>query len=206
MKNTKRFSLLCILLLSSLAIQYGYAEDELDREFGTHDPQTFEPEIIDVEEEYLTGEDRRLIAYPRLRIITDYTHLTAGTDEFKTYVKDQLIPAVVSYLRGALQVKYPVTTPIVSTAAKLCGFATPQILKDGIRGDIVFIINSKYDSTGGWMAATTSCALTSGVRKPLVVNVGINTYAIGTAKIDENPLNHDLYVNTLFMNLFMVWQ
>jgi len=48
------------------------------------------------------------------------------------------------------------------------------------------------------MAATTLCTLSSGaVKRPLIVNIGINTYSIGTADVDSTPLKHDLYINVL---------
>ena len=96
------------------------------------------------------------------------------------------------------QVKYPATSPITSSASTLCGFATPDSIKAGVDdADLVVFFNSATDTTGGWMAATTLCSMSSGVKRPVIVNIGINTYAIGTADPTTNPLVHDLYINTL---------
>jgi len=193
MTFTLKLYLIGILLLSSTLAQVDLPNEP---EFVHHDEQTFEPEIIEVEEEHLPEGGRALMGYPKLRIAVDYEHLTVGTSEFKTYVKTQLIPSVVSYFSNALKVKSPVTSLIKSTAKTLCGFNTPKVLKNGVKADIFFFINSKEDRTGGWMAATTSCALSTS-KKPLIVNIGINTHIIGTANIDTNPLTHDLYITTL---------
>jgi len=188
MTLTIKLSFISILLLSTVLAQQ-------NPEFGSHGGQDFEPEIIDIEEDTFE-EDRVLMGYPKLRIVVDYEHVTEGTEEFKTYVKTQLVPAVTSYFNNALKVKSPVTTPITSTAKTLCGFPTPKVLASGVKGDIFIFINTKNDTTGGWSAATTLCALST-TKKPLIVNIGINTYAFGTASIDKNPLTHDLYISTI---------
>jgi len=208
MKTSHKFtSLLFILLLSALTPQILAFDDfeefeikdefDFEPEFMPHEDQDDEPVIIDVQEQQISESDRKLLRYPNLRIVVDYEHLTAGTDEFKTYVKTQLTPSVVSYLRSALQVKHPILTPIQYNTPTLCGFPTPKLLRDGVRGDVIVILYSKHEPTGGWMAATTSCAVSSGVKKPIVFKVGINTHSIGTADIDENPITHDIYINTL---------
>ncbi len=136
--------------------------------------------------------------YPNIRIATDFQYLTLGTDAWKSYITTQLIPSVVSYLEAALTIKYPSTSAIKSTATSLCGFTTPDSLKTGVDADIVIFFNSANDTTGGWMAATTLCTMSSGaVKRPMIVNIGINAYSIGTANPTTNPLSHDLYINTL---------
>ncbi len=103
-------------------------------------------------------------AYPNIRIATDTQLVTAGTTAWKTYVTKQLIPAVVAYLQAALRIKYPLASKIQSTSKTLCGFTTPTAIKNGIsNADIVIFFNSKTDSSGGWMAATTLCTISSGV-------------------------------------------
>jgi len=194
MPFSSRFLLLSALLLSSV---FSQEDSSTEPSFGHHQEQSFEPEIIEVDEKHFPEGERHLESYPNLRIAVDYEHLTVGTDEFKAYVQTQLIPPIVSYLTSALKIKSPVTSPIKSTAKTLCGFSTPKVLATGVDADIFVFINSKYSKTGGWSAATTSCALSSGVKKPLIFNIGINTYAIGTASIDTNPLTHDLYLTTL---------
>ena len=190
-------------LLSIMLITYALAQQQSsstnDHQFDQHRTQDFEPEIINIQEDPLQQdeESRHLIGYPKFRIATDFTYLTAGTDEFKTYIKTQLVPSVVSYFNAALKIKKPLMSPIQFTASSICGFDTPQALKDGIKADIFVIIYSKEDTTGGWMAATTSCALASDNNRPIVVKIGINTFAIGTASADTNPLTHDLYLNTI---------
>jgi len=169
--------------------------------FTPHKPQEFIPEVTDVAEEYLTRDGRILqgsASYPNLRIATDFQLLTAGTTAWKTYITKQLIPAVVSYLQAALRIKYPATSNIQSSSKTLCGFNTPTSILNGIgNADMVFFINSVTDNTGGWMAATTVCTFSAGVKRPTIVNIGINTYAILTADPITNPLIHDVNINVL---------
>jgi len=192
MTRTFKLSLISILLLSSVFAQL---DPSSNPEFGHHEEQSFEPEIMDVEEEHLPEGGRALLGYPKLRLVADYEHVTAGTEEFKTYVKTQLIPSILSYLNNALSVKSPVMSLIQSSAETLCGFPTPQALQKGVKADIVAIVYSKEDKTGGWMAATTSCMMSSS-KKPLIFKIGINTHAIGAASVDT-PLTNDLYTTTL---------
>jgi len=167
--------------------------------FQDHDFQDFEPEIIEIEEEHFPEGTRTLMPYPKLRIATDFEHVVggAGTPEFKEYVQTQLIPAIVDWFGAAFKSKYPPKDLISSSAKTLCGFTTPKVLATGVRADIFFFFNTKYDPYGGWAAATTLCAISSS-KKPLIVNIGINTYSINTvATPDKNPLTHDLYLTTL---------
>jgi len=139
-------------------------------------------------------------AYPNIRIGTDFQRLDQAevTEEWKTYITGELIPAVVTYLEAALKIKYPSTSLIQSTANSLCGLATPDALKTGIDADIVIIFNSANNSQSSWLAATTLCQLTAGtVRRPMIVKIGINAAFIGTADPIDSPLIHDRYINTL---------
>ena len=199
-------SLLCVLLVSYIFAQ----EDKPSKDpkivtaqtFTAHKDQDFVPEVADFDEQYLTRDGRFLqdasATYPNIRIATDTQLVTAGTTAWKTYVTKQLIPAVVAYLQAALRIKYPLTSKIQSTSKTLCGFTTPTAIKNGIsNADIVIFFNSKSDTSGGWMAATTLCTVSSGVKRPIIVNIGINTAAIDIADPTSNPLVHDLNINVL---------
>jgi len=189
-------SLLCLLLLSTAVFAQKEAHDLPldDLDSITH---AFEPIVEDYDEEVPSSETRLLKSYNNMRIHIDYEYLTAGTKEFKTYVKNQLMPAVVDYLQAALKVKYPITSPIKSSAKTLCGWATPPALQKGVDADMVVILNSRDAKGGGWMAATTLCTVSSGIQRPIIVNIGINTASIGVADPIENPLTHDLYINVM---------
>jgi len=204
--------LLCLLILSHAQDNLVPSDDEkptlipetqtaFPTQFTSHGPQEFIPEYTNVEEDYLTKDGRFLqegASYPNLRIATDFQLLTAGTTAWKTYITKQLIPTVVSYLQAALRMKYPTTSKIQSSSKTLCGFTTPTAIKNGIsNADVVFFFNSKTDNNGGWMAATTICSFSSGVQKPLIMNIGINTWAILTADPVTNPLIHDVNVNIM---------
>lgn len=195
--NFKSKSFLISLLLISTAFALTVPREP---EIGSDEYEIqdyFEPEIIDVQEDRILEGSRSLLAYPRLRVIPNYEHVTEGSEEYKKYVTTQLVPAVVAYFTAALKSKSPVLTPISSTAKTLCGYPTPKALVEGTRGDVIVIINTKYDPTGGWAAATNLCALSSS-KRPLIFKVAINTYAMGNiAYPDTNPLVHDLYIGTI---------
>ena len=65
---------------------------------------------------------------PYIRIGTDFQHISEVDDAWKTYITEQLIPAVTTYLEAALKIKFPSTSLIQSTAGSLCGFTTPGAL------------------------------------------------------------------------------
>jgi len=196
MPSTFTKSLVCLFLLSTAFAQ----QEAQDMPLNDLDEvtQQFEPLIEDYDLETPSGEKRLLKNFNNLRIGIDYEHVDngAGTASFKTYIKSQLIPAVVDYLQGALKIKYPATSPIKSSARTLCGFSTPAALKEGIDADIVIFFNTK-DATGySWMAATTLCTVASGIKRPMIVNIGINTASIKETD-ESNPLRHDLNINVL---------
>ena len=164
-----------------------------------HNTQEFDLESGDFNEQNLPqieGGDRVMQStYPNIRITTDFTYFTAGTQSFKTYIQNQLVPAIISYLQAAVAIKYPLTSPIKSTSSSLCGFNTPSILKTGVNSDMHVIFNSVADS-GSWIAATTLCMVSTGVKRPIIINIGINTNAVVVPTISD-PLTHDLNINVL---------
>ena len=181
MNNQKNLLLVCILLLSATKV------------FADFD----EPEIVEYDEVPPVKGGRMLSDYSNIRIATDFEHVTVGSSSFIAYLKGELVPAVVDYLQAALKIKYPLTSKITSSASTLCGFSTPAVLSSGVDADVFIFFNTKYDSTGGWMAATTLCTLSSGVKRPIIVNIGVNTYSFAVADVDSTPLKHDLYINVI---------
>ena len=132
----KTFTLLTILatlfILTSTRIMH--EESQCGHKHFKEEP----PIRIDVDEQplFTKGEDTRLLAtktYPNIRIATDFSLLTDGTADFKSYVQYQLIPPVVDYFKAALTVKQPLTTPLKlpSGYKTICGYKTPQTLLNG---------------------------------------------------------------------------
>jgi len=192
-------SLLCLLLLSTAVFAQKDAHDLPldDLDSVTH---AFEPLVEDYAIESPSSETRFLKSYNNMRIAIDYQYVINGdgTDEFKTYIQKQLVPAVVDYLQGALKIKYPSTTPIKSTAKTLCGFTTPDAIVNGVEdADMVIFLNSKNAKGYSWMAATTLCTVASGVKRPVIVNIGLNNASILVADPETNALRHDLNINIL---------
>jgi len=137
----------------------------------------------------------RVLASSKLRITNDFTYLTVGSDAFLNYVKGELIPAVTSYLEAAVSTNYPLTSPITVTKATLCGRATPQALLTGVDTDFFVIYTSKSDS-GSWVASATSCMSSTGVKRPIIITIGLNARTLNVADIND-PLLHDVNINTL---------
>ena len=162
-----------------------------------HVETEFNPDFVDYDEQIIKPEGRSLATYPNIRIGTDFQLFTVGNDDWKAYIINQLVPAAVDYLQGALKIKYPLTSPITSSAKTLCGFTTPDVLKTGVNADIMIFLNSKNGTGYSWIAATTLCTISTGVKRPVIVNIGINTAAMKIANPDTNPLTHDLNLNVL---------
>jgi len=184
MNKTIKLSLLAIFLIFSACAQYEEDPNMLFGDFG---------------ERSLNAEEggERLLAASKFRITNDYTYLTEGSEEFLNYVKDDLIPAVTSYLQAAVSLKYPLTSPITVTKDTLCGRATPQALLDGANTDLYVIYNSKTETSGSWVATATSCMVSTGVRRPIIITVGINANNVRVPDGINNPLTHDLNINIL---------
>jgi len=192
-------SLLCLLLLSTAVFAQKEAHDMPldDLDSITH---AFKPLVEDYKIETPSSETRFLKSYNNMRIAVDYQYVLNGdgTDEFKTYVQKQLVPAVVDYLQGALKIKYPATTPIKSTAKTLCGFATPAAILAGVEdADMVVFFNSKNAKGYSWAAATTLCTVASGVKRPIIVNIALNSASLVVADPEVNGIRHDLNINLL---------
>jgi len=186
-------SFLVILIVSlSLAQQNNHKQQD-DNLLFQEDPNML---FGDFGERNLNAEEGgdRVLAASKIRITNDYTYLTEGSEEFLNYVKVELIP-VTSYLQAAVSNKYPLTSPITITKDTVCGRATPQGLLNGADTDLYVIYNSKTD-TGSWVASATSCQVSTGVRRPTIITIGLNVRTLNVASIND-PLTHDVNINTL---------
>jgi hypothetical protein len=135
------------------------------------------PELLEVEEEFLSNQTRFLAtaSYPNLRITADYSLLLNGTAEFKDYVKNDLVPPVLAYFQAALAVKQPLTSTLkLSSSYKtICGYTTPKVLLTGVTTDHYLIISSTED-TENWVASAGSCYLSSTTKRPLITRMLFN--------------------------------
>lgn len=143
----------------------------------THDHQEIpEPEIIDVEEDFNPdGNDhngRTLASYSNLRTY-GYYGLLSGSSSIKSYVQNDLIPPILSYVSAALKIKYPVTGSLKVSSSSVCGRSTPSVLKNGVNADWFFMVET--DSSSSYVASTVSCNVASGSKRPLVGKTVIST-------------------------------
>lgn len=135
--------------------------------------------------------------YPNIRLYTDFELLTVGTDDMKKYIKRQLIPSIIDYFESCIKIKYPINNPIKTNLSKLCGFMTPISLINGVDADVVFFFNSVDLPKSSWIAAATHCMLANPIKKPMIVNIGINTALLRISDVNVNPITHDQNINIL---------
>jgi len=144
-----------------------------------HDEMEHKPEFLDVDEEIPTPEGRILASYPRMRLYPYFGTLTGGSSSFRSYAKYDLIPPVISYFENALRVKYPLRSALkVSKNVRyVCDTRTPSILQTtGVAADhFVFFTTGSY---GSYVATSTYCFLSTGIKRPIVSKVMLNTRMI----------------------------
>ena len=182
-----------LLVLLALALITTHAHDSHDEDGHNcqHDSQEFNPEILEVEDDFDYSEEGRMLAsYPNMRIATNFDKLTYGTTAFKNYVKKDLIPPVVAYFQKALRVKAPLKTALkLSTSVRsLCGFSVPSVLYKGVSTDH-FLFFSAQSSSSSWAASSAYCYLSASNKRPLISSVRINTkYMLPSV---NNPIVHE---------------
>jgi len=156
MISTKTTSL---LLLSLLFISLK-AHDDVR---CTHDEIEQNPETLSIEEDYSSLENPgRFLAsssYKNIRIYPYYEAVNANSpSSFASYVRNKLIPPMISYFEAALKIKYPVVgnLKLSSSVKTVCGKTTPSILFSGVAAD-VFIYYDAHSESGTQIAATSQC-------------------------------------------------
>jgi len=189
-------TLLVLLTLALITINAHDSHDDHDHDHDNfehkcqHDSQEFNPEILQVDDEFIVSDGRMLASYPKMRIATNFDKLSTGTTAFKNYVKNDLIPPVVSYFENALKLKAPLRTTLklATSIRSLCGFTVPSVLYRGVTADH-FLFFSAQSSSSNWAASSAYCYLSSSNKRPLISSVRINTkYMIASA---NNPIRHE---------------
>jgi len=156
-----------------------------------HDHQ--EPDIIDIEEDFNPDADndhnqngRTLASYSNFRPYAYYGLLSSSSSSVKNYVQNQLIPPIMDYFAGALKIKYPTTGSLKVATSTICGKTTPSVFKNGANADWFFMVET--NSASDYVAQTTTCALSSGTKRPIVGKTIISTkYLTPTTE----PMNHE---------------
>jgi len=139
---------------------------------------------IDVEELPLPGQGDRTLqssttgssSFPNIRITPDYSLLVNGSAEFINYVKNTLMPPVISYFQAALRVKQPLTSPLTlpKYLTSICGYPTPPVLYSGVTTDFYLVVASSTDSANNWVASAGSCFLSSVSSRPIIARMLFN--------------------------------
>jgi len=181
-----------ILLSIILLIRSTYTHDNDEEIKCAHNKFHDVPDLLDVEEEFLPGKSRVLqtITYPNLRVTVDYYNLVNGTDEFKSYVQNDLVPPVLDYFQAALAIKQPLTSTLkLSTTTKtLCSSPVPPALYTGVATDFFLIVSSTED-TENWVASAGPCMLSSTTKRPIVARMLFNM--VYTKAASGDVLGHE---------------
>jgi len=155
-----------------------------------------EPERLDVDEDMSVLQDQgRMLAgsYSNIRMQAFYDPLDNAPSSFKSYIQNELAPAVLSFFEGALRVKYPVVGKLRVDSNNICDVRTPDDLQNGIDADYAIIFNS--DTQGGSTTATSrACTTASGTKRPLVATTVFNRNNFETANGDVLLHEKNIYV------------
>jgi len=135
-----------------------------------------EPELHDVEEDMSVLQDQgRMLAggYSQIRMQAFFDPLDSAPSSFRSYIRNELAPAVLSWFEGALRVKYPVSGKLQVDSNSICDVRTPDDLQNGINADYAIIFNHEAIS-GATVATSRACTTASGTRRPLVATTVFN--------------------------------
>jgi hypothetical protein len=179
-----------------LCVSQAYLEDHT----CDHDQIEQNPEFLDVQEDTSAAEDgegRKLASYSNMRIHVYYGFLKSSTpSSYASYVQNDLVPPMVSYVQSALRIKYPVVGDLKlgSSVSKICEQYTPSILKTGVAADMFTYFDTDAYS-GTQIAKSKYCYLASGTKRPLVTRVIINRNMMKIANGD--PVKHEQNMMTI---------
>jgi len=140
--------------------------------------------------------------YQKIRIQPDYDNLSQGTTQLKTYIKKELLPAVIDYFQAALGLRQPLTSnlKLPSTITTVCGLKTPKTLQDGIKTDFYLLISSVSDSTSNWVASAGICYTSATSNRPLIAHMVFNVQ--NTKPPGGDPLLHEKNLHLTIHEMF----
>jgi len=108
-----------------------------------------------------------------MRMVAFYDPLSSAPSSFKSYIQNELAPAVLDWFQGALKVKYPVSGKLKVDSSSVCDVKTPSTLKSGVDADYAIIFNHKSESSST-VASSRACTTASGTRRPLIATTIFN--------------------------------
>jgi len=147
------------------------------------------------------GQERVLASYQKFRIHANFDNMDSAPSDFANYVKNELVPPVVSFFQAALSVKYPVqgSLRISSNVGNLCGFNIPRDLLNGVKADYYIFYTSHFEDSNV-VASSRYCFLASRTNRPLVGMTDFNRNQITAANGDVLLHEQNIY---LVMHEFM---
>jgi len=197
MSASKKIFFLTIALLLCFVIAESDYEHDQEHEHGPgcgHGVEEFNPGFLDVDEDTEMGTDERLLAsgsYPKIRFYTHFDTLKSGSSAFRSYIRYDLVPAVIDYLESAIRVKYPAkkALKVASNVKYVCGDPTPRVLlTNGVNADYFYYFTAGYDS-GSYVATSTFCYLADKTNRPIVAKVRFNINLVEVP--NGNALTHE---------------
>jgi hypothetical protein len=150
-----------------------------------------EPVLHDVEEDMSVLQNQGRIlssSFPQIRMQAFYDPLDDAPSSFRSYIQNELAPAVLSWFEGALRVRYPVIGKLRVDSNNVCDVSTPNELSNGIDADYAIIFNHHTES-GSTVATSRACTTASGTKRPLVATTLFNRNNIEVA--NGNVLIHE---------------
>jgi len=133
--------------------------------------------------------------YPNMRIYPYYDFLDSAPSSYKAYIQNEVAPAVIDFLQGALRLKYSVVGPLRlgNTVGDLCGEQVPSILRSGVNADFFIFFDSRVeDSTT--VASSKYCYLATGTKRPVVATTNFNREMFKEARGDVLLHEKNMYL------------
>jgi len=162
------------------------------------DPASLQEIPLEFLDEDTPQETNRLLAdnYDNLRIEANYDNLVDSPADYASYIQNELVPPVLSWLQAALKVKSPVVTSIkLGTSTKsICGVAVPSGLYTGIKADLLVLFNAKIMASTSTVASSKVCYLSSATRRPMIATSVFNRNTLTAANGDVLIHERNIYL------------
>jgi len=171
------------------------------------DPASLEEIPLQFLDEETSETHSRVLAddYNNLRIQANYDNLDASPADYASYIQNELVPPVLSFLQAALKVKSPVVSTIKLGAStkSICGVTVPAELYTGVKSDLLVIFNAKIMTSTSTVASSKVCYLSSATRRPMVATTVFNRNALTAANGDVLIHERNIYlaIHELMHNL-----
>ena len=133
------------------------------------------------------------MAYPKFKIHANFDNLASAPGPFSAYIKEDLIPPVISFFESALSIKQPIgSLSLLNNVGSVCGLTTPKDLLDGVQAEY-YILYTSHIGASNSAGNSRQCYLSGDTNRPLVGLTDFNRNWIKIANGDALVHEKNIY-------------